>query len=105
MYDSHKIMISDLFAYSISIYKLNISLYLYKNFKDYVFAAKSDVLEAIISTFHSQKDEKHFPYVDEILFILKKFIEFIDYDMAFDLINVIEFLATKSSDENFLAYT
>ena len=40
--------------------------------------------------FHSQTNDRNFENVEVVLHILKRFIKEINYERAFDLINVIE---------------
>ena len=94
-FDDHKKLISELFSYSIFAKKLTLSFYLFQRYRDYVTKDKSGCVDSIISIFQSQLNDRNFENVEVVLHILKRFLVEIDYERAFDLINVIEQLISK----------
>ena len=104
VYDFEEI-ISDAFSYSISINKLHISFYLFKTYEDDVYENKMECIKSILNSFkndHTQSNQVM--YLEERIFILEKFMQFIEYNLALEFLTVIHQEISDDPSINFLVY-
>jgi len=104
VYDFDEI-ISDAFSYSISINKLYLSFYLFKTYEDDVYGNKMDCIRSILNSFKNDDTQSNqVMYLEERLFILEKFMKFIEYNLALEFLTVIHDEITDDPNINFLVY-
>lgn len=88
-------VISDTFAYALSIDKIHIAFLFFKMYWDDVFENKEACIESIIQTFElNMKGGKIISFLEERLFLLETIIDAIQYDQALWVLLVYE-LITK----------
>ena len=89
IYDLDEI-VSDAFSYSISLNKLHIAFYLLNKYKDDVFGNQVSCIKSIFDSFRNDNTQiNHLMYLEERLFILEKFMKFIDYKMGLEFLTII----------------
>lgn len=104
VYDFDEI-VSDAFSYSISLNKLHIAFYLFKTYGDDVYGNKMECIKSILSSFkNADTQANQVMYLEERLFILEKFIKFIDYNLALEFLNIMSSEISDDPTINFLVY-
>ena len=104
VYDFEEI-ISDAFSYSISINKLHISFYLFKTYEDDVYENKIECIKSILNSFKNDDTQSNqVMYLEERIFILEKFMQFMEYNLALDFLTVIHQEILDDPSINFLVY-
>ena len=104
VYDYDEI-ISDAFSYAITINKLHIAFYLFKTYEDDVYGNKMLCIKSILNSFKNDDTQiNQVMYLEERLFILEKFMNFIEYKMALEFLNVIHQEISDDPKINFLVY-
>ena len=104
-YDVNEI-VSDSFSNAIIMNKMHIAFYLYREYKQAVLGNIQVSIEAIIYAF--QVDYLNYTKIlncEEKLFILEKFLPFIDYKKSFELLETFKNLLFEEPDHNFLTYS
>ena len=104
IYDYDEI-VSDAFSYAISMNKLHIAFYLYKTYQDDVYGNKINCIKSILNSFKNDETQiNQVMYLEERLFILEKFMEFIEYKLALDFLTSIHEDICDDPNINFLVY-
>ena len=104
IYDYDQI-VSDAFAYSISINKLHVTFYLFKVYKRSVYGNRHLCIESIIDSLRLESViSKKINFIDERLFILTKMMKSIDHKLAFELFDTLEEVISDPAENNFLVY-
>jgi hypothetical protein len=105
IYDLDEI-ISDAFSYAISINHLHIAFYLLRTYPEDVYGNKILCVKSIINSFKNDDVQvNQVLYLEERLFILEKFMKFIEYKMALEFFDVIHDQITDEPKINFLVYS
>ena len=104
VYDIDEI-ISDAFSYSITLNKLHIAFYFFKKYEDDVYGNKSVCIKSLIDSFRSDDTGvNQLMYLEERLFILEKFMKFIEYKMGMEFLTVLHRQVKDEPKNNFLVY-
>jgi hypothetical protein len=104
IYDFDEI-ISDAFAYSISLNKLHLAFYLFKKHEDDVYGNKLLCIKSIFESFRNDDDQvNHVMYLEERLFILEKFTRYIEYKMGLEFLTILHEQILDEPKHNFLVY-
>lgn len=104
IYDYDEI-ISDAFSYAISMNKLPIAFYLFKTYEDDVYGNKQLCVESIIESFKNDETQvNQVMYLEERLFILEKFMKFVEYKLALEFLTVIHQQISDDPKTNFLVF-
>lgn len=105
VYDYDEI-ISDAFSYSIFKNKLNISFYLFKNYKRSIFGNKDVCIESITNSLKQETSQSNkIMFANERLFILQHMTGFIDHSQCYELLSLFEEIINENPDSNFLVYS
>lgn len=105
LYDYDEI-ISDAFSYAISLNKIHIALYLFKTYEDDVYGNKLLCIKSILNSFKNDETQvNQVLYLEERLFILEKFINYAEYKMALEFLDVMHEEIRDNAKTNFLVYT
>lgn len=104
VYDYDEI-ISDAFSYAITLNKLHIAFYLFKTYEDDVYGNKMLCIKSILDSFKNDDTQiNQVMYLEERLYILEKFMKFIEYKMALEFLTVIHQEIMDKPQINFLVY-
>jgi len=104
IYDFDEI-ISDAFAYSIRLNKLHISFYFFKKYENDVYGNKLLCIRAIFDSFKNDDSQvNHVMYLEERLFILEKFLKYIEYKMGLEFLTTMHDQVLDDAKDNFLVY-
>ena len=104
VYDYDEI-VSDAFSYAVSMNKLHIAFYLYKTYQEDVYGNKINWLKSILNSFKNDETQiNQVMYLEERLFILEKFMDFIEYKLALDFLTSIHEDIWDDPNINFLVY-
>jgi hypothetical protein len=105
VYDYDEI-ISDAFSYAISLNKLHIAFYLFKTYEEDVYGNKMLCIKSILNSFKNEDTKSNqVMYLEERLYILEKFMKFIEYKMALEYITVMHQEVSDDPNINFLVYS
>ena len=105
IYDLDEI-ISDAFSYAISINHLHIAFYLLRTYDEEVYGNKLLSVRSIVNSFKNDESQvNQLLYLEERLFILEKFMKFIEYQTALEFLDVIYAQITDDPKTNFLVYS
>lgn len=105
VYDLEEI-VSDAFSTCIVSNKMHIAFYLYREYKQAVLGNVHLCIDALIYAFKEDYTNKSkITHLEERLFILDKFLPFIDYKRAFELLDCFEKLILEEASSNFIVYT
>ena len=89
VYDFDEI-VSDCFAYSITLNKIHIAFYLLQKYNDDVYGNKGLCIKAIFDSFKNDDQQtSHVIYLEERMFILEKFSKHLEYKMGLEFLTVI----------------
>ena len=104
IYDLDEV-VSDAFSYSISLNKLHVAFYLINKYKDDVYGNQVSWIKSIFDSFRNDNTQiNHLLYLEERLFILEKFIKFIDYKMGLEFLTIIHDQILEDPKKNFLVF-
>lgn len=105
IYDLDEI-ISDAFSYAISINHLHIAFYLLRTYDEEVYGNKLLSIKSIVNSFKNDDSQvNQVLYLEERLFILEKFMRFIEYKTALEFFEVFYDQITDDPNINFLVYS
>jgi hypothetical protein len=103
-YDVSEI-VSDAFSSCIIMNKMHIAFYLYREYKHAVLGNVQLSIDSLIYAFkHDFVNSSKILHLEERLFILEKFLPFIDYKKAFELLECIKNLMFEKAENNFLVF-
>ncbi|CAI2382176.1 unnamed protein product [Moneuplotes crassus] len=103
-YDVQEI-VSDCFANAIVMNKMHIAFYLYREYKKAVLGNVQMSIDSILYAFKVDYQVKNkIINVEERLFVLEKFIPYIDYQKSFELIETYRNLICETPELNFMTY-
>lgn len=103
-YDVQEI-VSDSFSNAIIMNKMHIAFYLYREYRNAVLGNIQISIDSIIYAFKiDYQSHNKIKNVEERLFILEKFLPFIDYKKSFELIETFKSLLFEEANYNFLTY-
>ena len=89
VYDFDEI-VSDCFAYFITLNKIHIAFYLLQKYHDDVYGNKGLCIKAILDSFKNEdKNTSHVIYLEERMFILEKFSKHLEYKIGLEFLTAI----------------
>ena len=104
VYDYDEI-VSDAFSYAITLNKLHIAFYLFKTYEEDVYGNKMLCVKSILDSFKNDDTQiNQVMYLEERLYILEKFMKFIEYKLALEFLTVIHQEIMDKPQINFLVY-
>ena len=104
VYDTDEI-ISDSFSYSITLNKLHIAFYFFKKYEDDVYGNKTVWIKSLVDSFRwDDTGINQLMYLEERLFILEKFMKYIEYKMGMEFLTVLHNQVKDEPKDNFLVY-
>ncbi|CAI2385480.1 unnamed protein product [Moneuplotes crassus] len=104
LYD-YDLLVSDAFSYSISINKLHITFYLFKQYKKSVFGNSDQCIRSIIDSVHSEAlTQNKASSLDERLFIITKLMKKMDHKLAYEFLDLMDEIILYPADKNLFVY-
>jgi predicted ATP-grasp superfamily ATP-dependent carboligase len=98
VYDLEEI-VSDAFSICIINNKMHIAFYLYRQYREAVLGNKQLCIEALIAAFKNDYQTKSkILHLEERLFILEKFLSYIDYKGALEVLECFNELFMLNED-------
>ena len=104
VYDFDEI-VSDYFAYSITLNKIHIAFYLLQKYHDDVYGNKGLSIKAILDSFKNEdKNTSYVIYLEERMFILEKFSKHLEYKMGLEFLIAIHGEVLSKPTDNLLVH-
>lgn len=98
-------IVSDAFSTAIISNKMHVAFYLYREYQSSVFGNKDISIGSIIESFKNDLlYRSKIIHLEEKLFILDKFLSYIEYKQGFELIEKLRDLIVEKAEGNFLVY-